>query len=329
MPKRARPRSRRMTSPAATSDPRGMTEVTRSDYRAFRKTHQEVSVEDVGVKLGGPWGVKSLGPPKEYPPERTTVWSFPDRGDWATHAGNYRGNWSPYIPRNLLLRHTRPGDLVLDQMVGSGTTLVECRLLGRRGVGVDINPDAVMVARDRLDFPLHPLEGDRPEVEIKTFVGDARNLDLVPSGSVDLIATHPPYASIVSYTKDRIPGDLSSVRNISEFIGEMHKVAEECFRVLKPGGHCAILMGDTRRHRHFVPITARTLQAFLEADFLLREDVIKLQWKMKSTRERWAGSKYDFLLLAHEHLFIFRKLAVDEPSSPLRESAKWWTSANP
>ncbi|MDD5616687.1 MAG: hypothetical protein PHH85_10850 [Candidatus Methanoperedens sp.] len=29
--------------------------------------------------------------------------------------GNYRGNWSPYIPRNLILRYTAPGDLVLDQ----------------------------------------------------------------------------------------------------------------------------------------------------------------------------------------------------------------------
>lgn len=328
MPKRAQGKPRRMASAGETSPPRGMSEVTASDYRAFRKTHREVSVEDVEVRLGGPWAVKSLGPPKEYQPERTTVWSFPDRGDWATHSGNYRGNWSPYIPRNLLLRYTRPGDLVLDQMVGSGTTLVECRLLGRRGIGVDINPDAVMVTRDRLDFPFHPLEKDRSEVEVKTFVGDARSLDLISSESVDLVATHPPYASIVSYSKDRIPGDLSSVRSISAFIGEMYKVAAECFRILKPGGHCAILMGDTRRHRHFIPITARTLQAFLEAGFVLREDVIKLQWKMKSTRERWAGSKYDFLLLAHEHLFVFRKLAAGEPASPLRESAKWWSSAN-
>ncbi len=33
---------------------------------------------------------------------------------------------------------------MLDQMAGSGTTIVECKLLGRRAVGVDINPDAVM-----------------------------------------------------------------------------------------------------------------------------------------------------------------------------------------
>ncbi|MBU4138663.1 MAG: site-specific DNA-methyltransferase [Euryarchaeota archaeon] len=75
--------------------------------------------------------------PSTFTPETTTVWSFPDRGDWATHVGNYRGNLSPYIPRNLILRYTAPGDLALDQMGGSGTTAVECKLL--RAVGWIIN----------------------------------------------------------------------------------------------------------------------------------------------------------------------------------------------
>ncbi|MFZ3384825.1 MAG: DNA methyltransferase, partial [Candidatus Methanoperedens sp.] len=57
----------------------------------------------------------------------------------------YRGNWSPYIPRNLILRYTAPEDMVLDKMIGSGTTLVECKLLGRRAVGVDINLGAVIL----------------------------------------------------------------------------------------------------------------------------------------------------------------------------------------
>ena len=53
-------------------------------------------------------------------------------------------------------------------MAGSGTTLVECKLLGRRAVGVDINPDAVMVARNRLDFAYAPLDADYQAPEIKS-----------------------------------------------------------------------------------------------------------------------------------------------------------------
>ncbi|MCZ7383925.1 MAG: DNA methyltransferase [Candidatus Methanoperedens sp.] len=299
-----------------------MKEITHQDCLKFLKKHDHVVINNVKVPLNAHLKIKKFAP-STFTPETTTVWSFPDRGDWATHVGNYRGNWSPYIPRNLILRYTAPGELVLDQMAGSGTTLVECKLLGRRAVGVDINPDAVMVARNRLDFAYTPLDADYQAPEIKTYVGDARSLDLIESESVDLIATHPPYASIIPYSHNR-EGDLSSVHNIAEFAAEMSRVAQECMRVLKHGKHCAILMGDSRRSKHFVPITPRVLMSFLEAGFILREDIIKLQWKMKSTREKWFGKKYDFYLIGHEHLYVFRKPDAGEKTAKFGESMKWW-----
>lgn len=68
--------------------------------------------------------------PKNFREETTTVWSYKQRGDWATHDGRYRGNWSPYIPRNVILKYSNPGDIVLDYFVGGGTTAVEAKLLG-------------------------------------------------------------------------------------------------------------------------------------------------------------------------------------------------------
>jgi len=290
-----------------------MREITEEDYRTFLKTHDFVIIENVKVPLIKEHKIEKFEP-ENFKLETTTVWSFPERGEWATHKGNYRANWSPYIPRNLILRYTQEGDLVLDQMVGSGTTLIECKLLNRRGIGVDINPDAIMVTRNRLDFKY------KYDPEIKTYVGDARNLNLIPDETIDLIATHPPYANIVKFSNNRIEGDLSNVKNIDEFINEMIKVARESYRVLKPGKHCAILIGDTRKRKHFVPIATRVLEVFLKVGFILREDVIKLQWKMKGTREKWRGSKYDFLLLAHEHLFIFRKPGKDEKLTLFKDS---------
>jgi DNA modification methylase len=261
--------------------------------------------------------------PENFRPESTTVWSFPDRGDWATHAGNYRGNWSPYIPRNLILRYTKPGEVVLDPMLGGGTTLVECKLLGRNGIGVDINRDALLVAFDRLNFLYRPLDEDYVKPSIDLFHGDARHLDLIKDGAVDLVATHPPYAGIIKYTDERVEEDLSRLQ-FPAFLEAMRQVAAEAYRVLKPGKHCAILIGDTRQHKHYVPISARVLQQFLDAGFLLREDIVKVQHKMKSTREQWSGSNHDFYLIYHEHLFVFRKPAEGEKGSDYRNSAKWW-----
>lgn len=298
-----------------------MREVTWDEYEAFLRERREVVIEDVKIPLTGRKQVNTLQP-IDFELEQTTVWSFPDRGAWATHQGNYRGNWAPQIPRNLILRYTQPGEWVLDPMVGSGTTLVECKLLGRNGIGVDINYEALMLTFDRLNFEPQNLYETLPTTEIRLYHGDARNLDLIPDESIDLIATHPPYANIIAYSKgNTIDGDLSRFRSLDDYLDAMTEVAMECYRVLKPGRHCAILVGDTRRYKHYVPIAFRVMERFLQVGFILREDVIKVQWKMKSTHERWQRQpNRDFLLIYHEHLFIFRKPAKGEDTRKFQDS---------
>ena len=95
--------------------------------------------------------IKKWGP-DNFELEMTTHWSFPKRGDWATHDAKWRGNWSPYIPRNIMLRYSQEGDFVLDQFAGGGTTLVEAKLLNRNIIGVDINDIALNRCKEKVDF---------------------------------------------------------------------------------------------------------------------------------------------------------------------------------
>lgn len=249
--------------------------------------------------------------PMDFGLEKTTVWSFPLRGDWCTHRGDYPGNWPPQVPRNIILRYSHPGDVVLDQMCGSGTTLVECKLLERNSVGVDINRDAIMLTRSRLDFKFESEESSLQTTSQRTYVGDARELDMIDDESIDLIATHPPYWNIITYSKYQEENDLSRIRDARNFLAEMRRTAEESYRVLKKGRICAFLMGDTRKHRHYIPLSYRTLNVFLNAGFLLREDIVKIQWSCSST-PFWSGKTRhrDFLLIMHEHLFILEKPVV-------------------
>src|SRR4051794_39613869 len=90
--------------------------------------------------------------PRGFRLEPTTVWDFPERGAWASHDGGYRGNWSPYLPRNLILRYTQPGDLILDPFVGGGTTAIEAKLLGRHCVALDINGAALQRTQAHTQF---------------------------------------------------------------------------------------------------------------------------------------------------------------------------------
>jgi len=315
--------------------------ITQEEYLEYIKNHNVVHIEEEEIPIGKPYRIEKYQPDK-LSLETTTVWSFPDRGDWATHKGDYRGNWAPQIARNLILRYSKPGEIVLDQMCGGGTTLVECKLLGRNAIGIDINYDAVMLTMDRLNFTYRPLDSNYKEPDIKVYHGDARNLNLIEDESIDLIATHPPYANIIPYSKSKkIEGDLSQVYSLEEYLKGMREVAEESFRVLKPKRYCAILIGDTRKHRHYIPIAFRVMQQFLDVGFILKEDIIKIQWHTKATEKKWTGlaktaeecwvekpkDKHywtDFYLIAHEHLFVFRKPNKNEDLDEYKESMKWW-----
>jgi hypothetical protein len=106
-----------------------------------------------------------------------------DRGKWVTHDSKYRGNFSPYIAKNIILRYSQENDLVLDYFVGGGTTLIECKLNNRRAIGIDINPKAVELTTSKLEFvsPYNP--------EIKVYNGDSTCF-AIDDDSVDLICTH-------------------------------------------------------------------------------------------------------------------------------------------
>jgi len=251
--------------------------------------------------------------PKYFNEEQTSVWSFKQRGNWATHSGEYRGNWSPYIPRNIILKYSKPGELVLDYFCGAGTTAVESKLLGRRCIALDINDKAIELAKKNVNFTINQKQQDLffenknlTIYEPELLIGDARDLSFLRDDSIDLICAHPPYANIINYTNSK-DGDLSFY-DIDKFLLEMSKVAKESFRVLKPCRQCAILIGDTRREKHIIPLGFKLIDIYLKAGFRLRELIIKRQHNCKTTGFWYNNSiKYNFLLLAHEYLPIFEK----------------------
>lgn len=239
--------------------------------------------------------------PEDFELEMTTHWSFPKRGDWATHDAKWRGNWSPYIPRNLLLRYSQEGDLILDQFAGGGTTLVEAKLLNRDIIGVDINDIALERCKEKIDFDYKAAKG-----RVELHKGDARNLDFISDDSIDFICTHPPYADIIKYSEG-IKGDLSQLK-VPDFLEEMKLVASESYRVLQKGKFCAILMGDTRQKGHMIPMSFDVMRIFEKAGFKLKELIIKEQHNCRATGYWKTNSiKYNFLLIAHEYLFVFKK----------------------
>ncbi len=240
--------------------------------------------------------------PKEFKQELSTCWSFPERGNWATHNSKYRGNFAPQIARNLILQYTQENELILDPMVGSGTTLIEAKLLNRNAYGIDVNPKAVELSKKAIDFKFN-----NTSVQ-KVFQGDCRKMPQFEDCSFDFILTHPPYLNIIQYSKGTIEEDLSNISSIPKFFDEMEIVARELFRVLKENRFCAVLIGDTRKSQHYVPLSYYLLERFLKVGFALKEEIIKAQHNCVFSK-KWEtqAKKFGFYLIMHEHLFVFRK----------------------
>ena len=191
-----------------------------------------------------------------YQLQKTSIWSFPDRGSWATHKGDYRGNWSPHIPRNLILNYTKPNEIILDIFAGSGTTLIESKLLNRHAIGIDINPEAIKICQQRLNFD--------SQSQIKLLNQNSMDLSNIPDNSIDFICTHPPYADIIKYSN--LPDDLSQL-NYLEFLNKFSIIASELYRVLKKGHFCSYMIGDIRKKGNVIPLD------FIPCKNLLRRDL--------------------------------------------------------
>lgn len=228
--------------------------------------------------------------------EISTIWSFKERGDWATHKGDYPGNCSPYVIKNLLLKYSKENDIILDQFVGSGTTIIESLLLKRKAIGIDINEKALTITKERIKN----IDG-----QYKILKGDSINLNL-KENYIDFICTHPPYMDIIKYSNG-IKGDISLL-NGEEFYSSINLVAKECYRVLKSNKYCAIIIGDIRRNGYIIPLGFNIMKIFLNSGFLLKEIIIKEQHNCKST-DKWKeiSRKRNFLLIQHEYIFVFQK----------------------
>ena len=75
-------------------------------------------------------------------------------GSCAAHGIHAFGaKFPPALPRMFIAGLTKPGEVVLDPMAGSGTTVLEACLLGRHGIGLDIDPLALRIAAAKMCMP--------------------------------------------------------------------------------------------------------------------------------------------------------------------------------
>ena len=77
-------------------------------------------------------------------------------GIWLHRMSPYVGKLKPAMAHCLIRASTAPGQLILDPFCGVGTVPLEADLMGRVGIGIDLNPYAATISMAKFDR--HPLE---------------------------------------------------------------------------------------------------------------------------------------------------------------------------
>ena len=140
---------------------------------------------------------------KEYGDLLTdSLWLLDKRERGGAHNAGYWGNFIPQIPNQFLRRYTKRGEWVLDPFLGSGTTLIECRRLGRNGIGIELQPEVAELASKAVSKEKNPfrtaaeiINGDSSALNFKT------ELKKNKCNSVQFLLMHPPYWDIIRFSE--------------------------------------------------------------------------------------------------------------------------------
>jgi hypothetical protein len=249
---------------------------------------------------------------KEYDDILTdSLWILDKRDRSGTHNAEYWGNFIPQIPSQLLRRYTKKSEWVLDPFLGSGTTLIECRKLGRNGIGIELQPAVARRTRTRIAKESNPFA-----IHTEVITGDSTQLDLAEQlrshgvSSVQFALLHPPYWNIIHFSKNK--HDLSNASSLQDFLSSFGRVIEQVNTVLDAGRYLAIVIGDKYSDGELVPLGFLTMQEVLHRDFKLKSIIVKnfKQTKAKRSQEelwRYRALVGGFYVFKHEYIFLMQK----------------------
>ena len=282
--------------------------------RTLERSHYYMRrfIRALSVTKTGPVNDLNLHRWKEYDDILTdSLWVLDKRDSSGVHHGGYWGNFIPQIPNQLLRRFTKKEEWVLDAFLGSGTTLIESKRLGRNGVGVELLRTVAVSAAKVINR-----EENRYSTRTEIIVGDSSSLDFKTElrkrniQSIQFLMMHPPYWDIIRFSKNR--RDLSNATSLSEFLRLFGNIVDATYPVLDSGRYFALVIGDKYSGGNWIPLGFYTMQEVLKRGYSLKSIIVKNFDETKGKRNRKELWRYralagGFYIFKHEYIFLFKK----------------------
>jgi len=239
-----------------------------------------------------------------------SLWIIQERDKTGKHSGFYHGNFVPQIPRQLISRYTKKGDVVFDPFVGSGTTAYEAETLGRHFIGIDIQKDLVDQLQSKVDDKEYFSEiilGDSSKNTTFDEVNDI--LKKQKKENISLAILHPPYADIIKFSA--LQDDLSNSKSLEEFLSGFSLVIKNTISILEKGRYLAIVIGDKYTAGQWIPLGFYCLNEAQKLGLTLKSIIVKNMEgnRAKQNKEgiwRYRALSSDYYIFKHEYILIFK-----------------------
>jgi len=247
-----------------------------------------------------------------------SLWLIGERDKSGAHNGDYHGNFVPQIPNQLMRRFTKRGDVVLDAFLGSGTTLIESKRLGRSGIGIELIESVAKTAQKNIDteagsssFFTEVLIGDSTDRLLRKKVIDI--LEKKGKKNLGLIVLHPPYHDIIKFSNKK--EDLSNASTVEKFVEEFGVVVDNFSDLLEKGHYLAVIIGDKYTNSEWIPLGFYLLQETLKKgkNLRLKSILIKNMVNNRAKRNqenlwRYRALVGGFYIFRHEYILMFQKM---------------------
>jgi 16S rRNA G966 N2-methylase RsmD len=243
-----------------------------------------------------------------------SLWLFESRSRANGHSYDYHGNYIPQIATQILTRFTRQGDTIVDLFLGSGTTAIEAATLGRRCIGIELQPKLVSDVRRKLrglvpSDAVAVLQGNSASESVRQRI--KRKLHQWDASHAQLVMLHPPYDDIIQFSAN--PDDLSNCPTTDEFLDRFGAVAQLAFDVLEHGRFAVLIIGDKYADGELVPLGFRCLDKMNEAGFRTKSIVVKnIEGNERGKGRtgnlwRYRALRNGFYIFKHEYVMVFFK----------------------
>ena len=239
---------------------------------------------------------------------------FPSRAKNNGHKFDYHGNFIPQIAEQLFSRYTKPGDVILDLFLGSGTSAIEAANTGRKCIGVELKPDLAEKVSKKIEAMGNNALTDvicEDSTSSKAKKKIDESLKKFGAEKAQFLVLHPPYADIIKFSDKK--KDLSNCASTDEFLDKFALVAKNGYECLEKGRYAALIIGDKYSKGELVPLGFYCMQKMNEVGFKTKSIIVKniegneTSKGRASNLWRYRALAGGFYIFKHEYIMIFEK----------------------